>query len=82
MKNFLKKNLILIIFIVIFLSTSPFTASAYIDPGTGSFIIQVVIAVVLGATYFIKLSWKKIGVFLIKTKEWMIKTIKKLNPWK
>jgi hypothetical protein len=33
---------------------------AYLDPGTGSIIIQVVIAGLFGAIFVIKLSWIKI----------------------
>lgn len=32
----------------------------YLDPGSGSVILQVIIATVLGAGVFIKLFWKKI----------------------
>jgi membrane associated rhomboid family serine protease len=32
---------------------------AYLDPGTGSYVLQMVIAGLLGAFFFIKLSWKK-----------------------
>lgn len=39
-------------------------AHAYLDPGTGSLLIQILIGSVLGATYFIKLYWKKIKVYL------------------
>ncbi len=37
---------------------------AYLDPSTGSFIIQLVIAGLLGGLFAIKLFWKKIGAFL------------------
>jgi hypothetical protein len=33
---------------------------AYIDPGSGSFAIQIVIASVLGAAYTVKTFWKNI----------------------
>lgn len=35
----------------------------YIDPGTGSYIVQIVIAMVVGAGLGIKLFWKKIKDF-------------------
>lgn len=35
----------------------------YIDPGTGSYLIQIIIAVIAGAALGIKLSWKKIKGF-------------------
>lgn len=37
---------------------------SYIDPGSGSLLLQAVIAVVLGAAYTIKVYWKKIVAFL------------------
>jgi hypothetical protein len=36
------------------------TIQAYLDPGTGSIIIQVVIAVLVGGGIFLKTFWKKI----------------------
>lgn len=38
----------------------------YIDPGTGSYIIQIVIAMAVGAGLGIKLFWKKIKDFFTK----------------
>ncbi|KMQ51760.1 hypothetical protein CHISP_1256 [Chitinispirillum alkaliphilum] len=38
--------------------TSP--AYCYIDMGTGSYVLQIVIASVLGSLYAVKLYWKKI----------------------
>ncbi len=37
---------------------------AYIDPGTGSYMIQIAIAFMVGALFFIKGFWKKIAAFL------------------
>lgn len=39
-------------------------ANAYIDPGTGSLILQMVIAVVVGAGFAIRIFWKQIRLFL------------------
>jgi hypothetical protein len=36
---------------------------AYIDPGTGSFFIQVMIAFLAGAAFAVKMFWKKIVAF-------------------
>ncbi len=38
----------------------PRSAFAYIDPGTGSFLIQGVIAAVIGAGVAVKVFWRKI----------------------
>jgi len=37
---------------------------AYIDPGTGSFIIQIAIAAFVGCSFAIKIFWSKIKTFL------------------
>jgi len=39
-------------------------ASAYLDPGTGSYVLQMLIAGLLGALFFIKLSWKRMKIFI------------------
>lgn len=38
----------------------PATAYAYIDPGTGSFVIQGIIAAVVGAGVALKMFWGRI----------------------
>lgn len=48
------------------LSAAP--AYAYIDPGTGSFLIQGVIAAVVGAGVAIKMFWGRIKAALTGTK--------------
>lgn len=35
-------------------------ACAYIDPGTGSFMMQIVVGLVIGAGITIKLYWRKV----------------------
>jgi hypothetical protein len=35
----------------------------YIEPGSGSYLLQVVIAAVLGAAFWIKMSWLRIKSF-------------------
>ena len=42
-----------------------FPAYAYLDPGTGSYFMQIVIATLLGAMYGIKHYWYKIKLFCI-----------------
>jgi hypothetical protein len=42
----------------------PSTASAYVDPGTGSYFLQILIAGLLGAAFAVKLYWRKIKHFL------------------
>jgi hypothetical protein len=47
-------------FILVILVLMPAPALAYLDPGTGSFIIQGVIAAVVGAGLAIKMFWHRI----------------------
>lgn len=38
----------------------PTAAHAYVDPGTGSFVIQGIIAAVVGAGFALKMFWRRI----------------------
>jgi len=38
----------------------PINAYAYLDPGTGSFFFQLIIAAILGGLFTLKLFWVKI----------------------
>jgi len=55
-------------FIIIFLLFVPCTAHAYLDPGTGSMIVQVIIGSVLAGLYMAKVYWRKIVQFFKKNK--------------
>lgn len=48
---------------VITLLLLPRDAHAYLDPGTGSYVLQMIIAGVLGAAFAIKMSWFRIRRF-------------------
>jgi len=39
-------------------------ACGYIDPGTGSYILQILIAGIVGSLFVIKIFWKRIAIFL------------------
>jgi len=41
-------------------------ALGYIDPGTGSYVLQVAIAFLVGIAFSVKVFWKKISAFLRK----------------
>ena len=43
------------------------SAAGYIDPGTGSYVLQIAIAFAVGLAFSIKVFWKKIAAFLRKT---------------
>lgn len=59
-------------FIVVFIVTTFVFLSflqevyAYLDPGTGSYIFQVMIALIIGGLFAIKLYWAKIKMFIEK----------------
>jgi hypothetical protein len=52
------KNVIIIT--VVLLLWSARGVDAYIDPGTGSYIIQIIIGGGLGAAFALKVYWKKV----------------------
>jgi hypothetical protein len=39
----------------------------YLDPGSGSYLIQVIIAAVLGVIFYFKSGWNWIKSFFVKT---------------
>jgi hypothetical protein len=45
-----------------------FRPLAYLDPGTGSFILQMILAGVLGIAVAVRIYWKKIIAFFRKDK--------------
>jgi hypothetical protein len=51
--------------ILIFLST-PSNAYAYIDPGAGSYVFQILIAGLLAALFFLKAFWQRVKAFFTK----------------
>jgi hypothetical protein len=57
------KNVLILAPILLFLSIRK--AHAYIDPGTGSYIIQVMIGGLLGAAFALKIYWKKVKAYFI-----------------
>ena len=70
----MKKNIILVsiftmsldsivIFVVAFLAF-PFNADAYLDAGTGSYFIQILIAFIAAGLFSLKVFWKKILMFI------------------
>ena len=39
-------------------------AHAYLDPGTGSYVLQLVLAALLGAAFAVKVFWLRIKTFV------------------
>lgn len=57
----------LAIFLAALVTCIPSSAGAYLDPGTGSYITQVLIASLLGGLYALKLSWSRVKLFFTKS---------------
>jgi len=55
-------KLFIILFIIVFLI--PSTSWAYLDPGTGSYILQVLAALAVGSIFSIRLFFRRIKDFL------------------
>lgn len=58
--NIIKYMLILLLIIL------PVDAHAYLNPGTGSYIIQVTLALILGGLFLVKVYYKKIKSYILK----------------
>lgn len=61
------KSFIVTLTVVMAALSIPSTAQAYVDPGTGSYILQILIAGILGAAFAFKIYWRKIRSFLTGT---------------
>ena len=57
-------RLFIILVFVVSLGLVPASAHAYLDPGTGSYILQIVIGSLLAAAFTIKAFWHRIRAFL------------------
>ena len=53
-----------LVVLTLFNLSSPLKAYAYLDPGTGSYIFQLIIAALLGGLFAGKLFWNKIKISL------------------
>jgi hypothetical protein len=54
----MKSKIILFAFLLIFIIPQP--ASAYLDPGFGSMVWQIIAAVIFGVAFTVKIYWQKI----------------------
>ena len=59
-------SIILIAFIAIVSSKEAF---AYLDPGSGSYMIQILIGLFLGGFFTLKLYWRRLRAFFSKDKQ-------------
>ena len=53
----------LVSLVVVLVWLFPRDAHAYLDPGTGSYVLQLVIAALLGAAFALKVFWLRIKGF-------------------
>ena len=69
MKVQLKRLCVTVMIFCFCLCLFPAKASAYLDPGVGSSILQLLLAGLLGVLYAIKLYWVRIKTFVAKRRE-------------
>ncbi len=53
---------------LLFLAATPGDAAAYLDPGSGSFVFQIVISALLGTAVVVKTSWRRIMDFIFPSR--------------
>ncbi|MFC2149066.1 hypothetical protein ACFLQ8_00020 [Candidatus Auribacterota bacterium] len=63
MKYFRNFGLVLILLTLLFL-VFPRNAHAYLDPGSVSYMLQIIIAALLGSLFAIKMFWGRIKEFI------------------
>ena len=56
----IKNILITFVGFILFFLTLPSNVYGYLDPGTGSYFLQLIAAALVGSLFTIKLYWKKI----------------------
>ncbi len=55
------RHWILLSLTLLFLCIAPYRrAQAYVDPGTGSYILQIILAALFGALFALRVFWAKI----------------------
>jgi len=52
-----------IVLLVFFYFILPQKAHAYLDPGTGSYVLQILVAALAGGLFVVKMFWKNIKSF-------------------
>ena len=73
-------NVLLFITICAFMAVSD--AMAYIDPGTGSFMIQIALGFILAGLFTIKIYWLKLKTFITHKLRNIKPTAKQADPSK
>lgn len=63
MSEFRRRGAIVAMLVVALSSVVIPSANAYIDPGSGSFIVQMAVGAILGASLAIKVFWRRLVSF-------------------
>jgi len=64
MEKFTRTKIVVIYLGILYL-IFPRTAYAYLDPGTGSYVLQIILAAFVGLAFTIKIYWTKVKSFFI-----------------
>lgn len=60
------KNMVYLFLLVsLLLLVCPDNAHAYIDPGTGSYFLQILLAAILGVSFAVKSFWRNIKSYVV-----------------
>jgi hypothetical protein len=59
-------NVALFVAMLLFVSHLQGPVEAYLDPGTGSMVLQLVLAGVVGALAIVKLYWRRLKAFVLR----------------
>jgi hypothetical protein len=62
----LEYPVMVLIMLALFFFLFPAEAHAYLDPGTGSYILQLALAALVGALFAVRLFWGRIKAFFKK----------------
>ncbi len=66
--GFVARAQVLLLWSVLLLALTPGDASAYLDPGSGSFVFQILISALLGAAVVLKTSWRRLRDFFFSSR--------------
>ncbi len=66
MKHLRRPVASIVIFTLSFLILAVQDTYAYIDPGTGSYLLQLMLAGFLGLAFTMKIYWQKIKIFFLR----------------
>ena len=61
--RYFNKILNIIVISFLFYLFCPQKACAYLDPGSMSYILQIILAIIIGGIFGIKLFWKNVKLF-------------------